>query len=51
MDATERLGEEIGELSARLDAATQRLLACIRQANRPGQPSPDYDWAVSCLLN
>jgi Domain of unknown function (DUF222) len=31
MDAAERLGEEIGELSARLDAATQRLLACIRQ--------------------
>jgi hypothetical protein len=31
MDNVDELGEEIGELSARLDAATQRLLTCIRR--------------------
>jgi hypothetical protein len=36
MDAIETLGEEIGQLSARVDAATQRLLACIRQFDEAG---------------
>jgi hypothetical protein len=36
MDAIERLGDEIGELSARVDAATQRLLTCIRQFDEAG---------------
>jgi hypothetical protein len=31
MDAVEKLGQEIGELSAHLDSAVQRLLTCIRQ--------------------
>jgi hypothetical protein len=46
MDATERLGEEIGELSARLDAATQRLLACIRQFDQAN--GWERQGAISC---
>jgi hypothetical protein len=46
MDAIERLGDEIGELSARLDAATQRLLACIRQFDEAG--GWQRQGAISC---
>ena len=46
MDAIERLGEEIGELSARVDAATQRLLACIRQFDEAG--GWQRQGAISC---
>ncbi len=46
MDAIERLGEEIGELSARLDAATQRLLACIRQFDQAS--GWERQGAISC---
>jgi hypothetical protein len=46
MGIGENLGQEIAELSARLDAATHRLLTCIRQFDEQG------DWAeqgaVSC---
>jgi hypothetical protein len=46
MDAIERLGEEIGELSARVDAATQRLLACIRKFDQAG--GWQQQGAISC---
>ena len=46
MDAIERLGEEIGELSARVDAATQRLLTCIRQFDEAG--GWQQQGAISC---
>jgi hypothetical protein len=46
MDAIERLGDEIGELAARLDAATRRLLACIRQFDEAG--GWERQGAVSC---
>src|SRR5215217_9640484 len=36
MDAIERLGNEIGELAAHLDSATQRLLTCIRTFHEAG---------------
>src|SRR5215213_1200628 len=36
MDPIERLGNEIGELSAHLDSATQRLLTCIRTFDDAG---------------
>jgi hypothetical protein len=46
MDAIERLGEEIGELAARVDAATQRLLTCIRQFDLGN--GWDRQGAISC---
>jgi hypothetical protein len=36
MESTEELGEEIASLSARLDAATHRLLECIRLFDETG---------------
>ena len=46
MDHVDRLADEIGELAARLDAGTQRLLACIRQFDETG--GWERQGAISC---
>ena len=46
MDSIDQLGDEIGELAARLDSATHRLLACIRAFDEAG--GWERQGAVSC---
>ena len=46
MDPVEKLGDEIGELAAHLDSATQRLLACIRAFDEAG--GWERQGAISC---
>jgi hypothetical protein len=46
MELIDRLANEIGELAAKLDAGTQRLLACVRQFDEVG--GWEQQGAISC---